>query len=54
MGFIDDKTAELRTAVRAGDTDRAAQVITETVLENDQSFEATIADMTATDLRQQG
>ncbi|MDQ1022460.1 hypothetical protein QF035_000042 [Streptomyces umbrinus] len=54
MGFIADKTAELRAAVQAGDSGRAAEVITETVLENDRPFEETIADMTATDRRQHG
>ncbi|MCX4231188.1 hypothetical protein [Streptomyces ortus] len=53
MGFIADKTVELRAAVQSGDSDRAAQVLTETVLENDQPFETTLADMTATDRRQQ-
>ncbi|WP_413754758.1 hypothetical protein [Streptomyces sp. MMBL 11-3] len=52
-GFIADKTAELRAAVQSGDSDRAAQVLTETILENDQPFETTAADMTATDCRQQ-
>jgi hypothetical protein len=54
MGFIADKTAELRAAVQAGDSGRAAEVITETVLENDRPFEETIVDMTATDRRQHG
>ncbi|MEU5097619.1 hypothetical protein [Streptomyces sp. NPDC020996] len=53
MGFIADKTAELRAAVQAGDSTRAAQVITETVLESGQSFEATVAEMTDTDRQQQ-
>lgn len=53
MGFIADKTAELRTAVQAGDNTRIAQVITETVLESGQSFEDTVREMTDTDRRQQ-
>ncbi|MGP3737934.1 hypothetical protein ACTWJ9_33665 (plasmid) [Streptomyces sp. GDS52] len=53
MGFIADKTTELRTAVQNGDSTRSAQIITETVLESGRSFEDTIREMTDTDRRQQ-
>ncbi|MFC4500651.1 MULTISPECIES: hypothetical protein [Streptomyces] len=46
MSFIADKTRELRAALQAGDTARAAQVINEVVLENDQPFETTITQLT--------
>lgn len=52
MSFITDKTTEFRTAVDAGDPDRAAQVLVETLLESGQSLEGTLQDMTDTARRQ--
>ncbi len=54
MSFIPDKTAELQAAVQAGDPDRAAQVIVETVLESGQSIGDTLKDMTDAALRRHG
>lgn len=48
MSFIADKTAEARAAVEAGDPDRAAQVVVETLLESGQSLGDTLRDMTDT------
>jgi hypothetical protein len=44
--FIADKTAEARDALHDGDGQRAAQIITETVLESGTTFEQTISQMT--------
>jgi hypothetical protein len=49
MSFIADKTAELRAAMESGNGTRAAEVITETVLESGDSFENTVAAMTEID-----
>lgn len=54
MDFITDKTAELRAAVEAGDPDRFAQVLTETLLESGQSLGDTLRDMTDTANRHNG
>lgn len=53
MKFIDDKTAELRAAVRANDPKRVAQILTEATAESDLTWEGTVTAMTETDRRQQ-
>jgi hypothetical protein len=50
--FINDKTAELKAALTTGNSDRAAKVLIETILESGDTFEATVTQMTETDRRQ--
>ncbi|MTE22610.1 hypothetical protein F0L17_26645 [Streptomyces sp. TRM43335] len=53
MDFIADQTAALRAALQAGDSGRAAQILTRTLLESGRSFEATVREMTEAARRQQ-
>jgi hypothetical protein len=53
VSFIADQTAELRAALQAGDSGRAAQILTRTVLESGEPFEATVSAMTEAARRQQ-
>ncbi|MEH0417844.1 hypothetical protein [Streptomyces sp. B21-083] len=54
MSYINDKTVEVQAAVNAGNPERAAEVLVETLLENDATLGQTIAAMTNAAQQQRG